>query len=1500
MTLSPARRPLLPMSTFRSRFFQRRPLFRRRPGASRSRLHGGALPAATLLVALIVLLTLATSPLWATPLLASQTEGPRGRIESWGYYVSGADMSHGYIDVAVGGGHTLALREDGSIAAWGSNRRGECNVPAPNRDFIAIAAAGDEFGGHSLGLKADGSVVAWGRNNYGQCDVPAPNRNFVAIAAGGRDYDGFSVGLKANGSIVVWGRNTFNIHNVPAPNRDFIAIAAGRGFCMGLKKDGSVIAWGDNWENQCDVPEPNRDFVAIAAGAVYGQGLKTDGSVVAWGAFSDPEAYVPSPNRDFVAIAAGNYRSAGLKADGSVAVWGANRRNEYDPPEPNTDFVAVAVNNSASHSAFVGLKSDGAVVTWGDRRLLQDNGPTPNGDFVALASGLEIGLALNSVGALSMWHWQTHWGLPLGAPEPNRGYHAIAAAAGYQMAIREDRSVIVWSEQSGGFGTAPEPNTDFVAIAAGPVHRFGLKQDGSIVAWGDNASGQCNVPEPNSGFVDAVALRYSSLGLKDDGTIVVWGSAPYNIRHLPTPNRDFIALAGSEDHCLALRSDGSVVAWGDNDQGQCDVPEPNRDFIAIAAGCAEYWSPPWDGTTPDPKVSFSMGLKADGSIVAWGDNRFGQCDIPQPNREFIAISISKHPGYAMAIRAQPVLSVTPSHLDVPHSAGAGVLSVSQQGASPVAWFAEVVEGAEWLAIPSGAAGEDAAGEIDLDFQANTGDLPRTGRIRVTAHGALDSPWDVAVSQPPLPPVLAVAPDRWDAPPEAARATFTVANHGTEAMDWTAEVVDGAGWLTIAAGGQGTDGGEIALDCAENTSGAPRTGVLRVTAAGAAGSPLDIPVTQPPAEPALQITPTHLDIRQEGEATTVTIVNTGTGTMAWTAEVIDGADWLSMTSGADGINTGTVTLVASENTAPTERTAVVRVTAPAAEGSPIDLTLTQEPLQPALEVWPQPVFLHYYTTRYVMQVRNTGTGAMPWTAELIGDPAWITIAEGTSGTNDGHIRLALDYHEGDEDRETLLRVTAPGALNSPQEVRIVQQAAYETTPWPTECTPFPPTISPIPTFSPEPTPLPEPTPTEATPVTPEPSPSLEDWYRIVARRAGVPLTPGVDYLITEDRVVIADGTPRDTLRILRRPPRDQPQAPAPPVIRAIEAPGGLARLHTDAPVEQVIASGPVGPLTAREYVGKIAVGQIQSIRIHAPTASLSLCAISISEPWRNRRGRPQAGSIQLVGMGLGALEAPEVAFSSIRSASKVSVRQKGAQAVRFLSQGSLGDWGLALEAQSIARLEAIGGSILYDTLSGAIRTIRATGQTIRLGRGNLTSTPGHISVGAMALDADGVRIIAQGGDISGGVIMVDGAIAVIAAQRRRLAGGFVGGRLGMAPGLGDELIVYTGLEAVMATGFGADIGRIHGDVQVQGIFYAGAEMDGGTGDIYPTFKGVVRQVSVLRDGTMGGLIYMNPDGLPRLPRFPPPTHRVTGGMVVITAPLEPSHPGSQERVGELLP
>ncbi|MBN2185573.1 MAG: hypothetical protein JW746_09620 [Candidatus Krumholzibacteriota bacterium] len=193
----------------------------------------------------------------------------------------------------------------GAIFAWGLNSWSQCDVPAPNEDFVAVAGGT----AHSLGLKSDGTIVAWGYNLSGQCNVPTPNEDFVAVSVGGS----YSAGLKSDGTIAAWGSNQYNTCDIPASNTDFVTVACGIFHCLGLKSDGTIVAWGNDNYSQCIVPTPNTDFVAIAAGRYHSIGLKSDGTITAWGDNAHGQCNLPSPNGDFVDVAAGVSHTLGLK-----------------------------------------------------------------------------------------------------------------------------------------------------------------------------------------------------------------------------------------------------------------------------------------------------------------------------------------------------------------------------------------------------------------------------------------------------------------------------------------------------------------------------------------------------------------------------------------------------------------------------------------------------------------------------------------------------------------------------------------------------------------------------------------------------------------------------------------------------------------------------------------------------------------------------------------------------------------------------------------------------------------------------------------------------------------------------------------------------------------------------------------------------------------------------------------------------------------------------------
>ena len=113
---------------------------------------------------------------------------------------------------------------------------GQCDVPEPNTDFVAIAAGYY----HSVGLKSDGTIVAWGYNNFGQCDVPEPNSEFVDISS---CWD-WNLGLKSDGSVVGWPDIA---HDIPEPNSGFVAAAAGGACYMGIREYGPTKTESSTW-----------------------------------------------------------------------------------------------------------------------------------------------------------------------------------------------------------------------------------------------------------------------------------------------------------------------------------------------------------------------------------------------------------------------------------------------------------------------------------------------------------------------------------------------------------------------------------------------------------------------------------------------------------------------------------------------------------------------------------------------------------------------------------------------------------------------------------------------------------------------------------------------------------------------------------------------------------------------------------------------------------------------------------------------------------------------------------------------------------------------------------------------------------------------------------------------------------------------------------------------------------------------------------------------------
>jgi alpha-tubulin suppressor-like RCC1 family protein len=146
----------------------------------------------------------------------------------------------------------VALLTDGTVTTWGhqSVYRDEA-PPAGLSGVVAIAASG----GHALALKRDGTVIGWGSNKSGQATgtpttaIPwisagpvwvegRPLTNIASVAAA----EGYSLARTRDGRLMAWGRmvNALYPATVPPGLSNVVAIAAGWDSCVAVTTNSLV------------------------------------------------------------------------------------------------------------------------------------------------------------------------------------------------------------------------------------------------------------------------------------------------------------------------------------------------------------------------------------------------------------------------------------------------------------------------------------------------------------------------------------------------------------------------------------------------------------------------------------------------------------------------------------------------------------------------------------------------------------------------------------------------------------------------------------------------------------------------------------------------------------------------------------------------------------------------------------------------------------------------------------------------------------------------------------------------------------------------------------------------------------------------------------------------------------------------------------------------------------------------------------------------------------
>jgi len=345
--------------------------------------------------------------------------------------------------VSAGSHHTLALKKDGTLWAWGFNYYGQLGIgtnewedfrSAPvqvgaERDWAAVSAGG----GHTLALKKDGSLWAWGLNDDGQLGDNTTTRHnapvrvgtdtdWAAISAGGYH----SLALKSDGSLWAWGLNSVgqlgigtsgvkNFLKTPVrvgTEKNWLDISAGDSHSLALKNEsgiaGSLWAWGDNFYGQLgDGTNKNSNvplkvgtatnWASVSAGGWHSLALKSNGSLWSWGwnfygqlgdgTNTNRNAPVAITGSNWETVSAGDRHSLALKSDGSLWAWGGNDVGQLGDGTTTNRQTPVSVGSgweaaSAGGYHTLALKPNGSLWIWGDNKYGQlGNGTNGAGKF---------------------------------------------------------------------------------------------------------------------------------------------------------------------------------------------------------------------------------------------------------------------------------------------------------------------------------------------------------------------------------------------------------------------------------------------------------------------------------------------------------------------------------------------------------------------------------------------------------------------------------------------------------------------------------------------------------------------------------------------------------------------------------------------------------------------------------------------------------------------------------------------------------------------------------------------------------------------------------------------------------------------------------------------------------------------------------------------------------------------------------------------------------------
>lgn len=390
---------------------------------------------------------------------------------------AGMFSGHQIVQVAAGGGHSLALTDEGTIYAWGNGAGGQLGngqdytelgegimpgaITAVEVDTAGVLA-GKEIvqiaagGGHSLALDSQGQVYAWGFGPSGQLG----NGEFeTALAPVKVDQSGEMAGRK------------------------IIAISTLADHSLALAEDGTVFAWGRG-----DMGQLGNDSIEDSATPVAVTGKLA--------------------GKKIVEVSAGGHHSLAADDAGNIYAWGSDQYGQLGDgvPDPDASDEPEEPHKAPEEQPVSGFSTVPVVVDLAgaptEKKLLQ------------IAAGGEHSVAL----------WDNSdiysWGSPILGPD--------------LLTTAQDTDEFNQHTPAKVQATAALGNEKLIGISAGWTHNVTLSKNGKVYSWGAGWLGQLGTGEAYGDPYIAVESPFGArtpvpgFGTGDDERVAVAVSAGQN------------------------------------------------------------------------------------------------------------------------------------------------------------------------------------------------------------------------------------------------------------------------------------------------------------------------------------------------------------------------------------------------------------------------------------------------------------------------------------------------------------------------------------------------------------------------------------------------------------------------------------------------------------------------------------------------------------------------------------------------------------------------------------------------------------------------------------------------------------------------------------------------------------------------------------------------------------------------------------------------------------